>query len=49
MGIVNQKILIYGILGVLLAGVSAWMHINDKDGSGWGFIAFLLFLQSCSL
>jgi len=33
-------------LGVLI--VSAWMHINEKDGSGWGFVALCLIIASCN-
>jgi hypothetical protein len=33
-------------LGVLT--VSAWMHINDKDGSGWGIVALCLIIYSCN-
>jgi hypothetical protein len=32
-------------LGVLT--VSAWMHIRNKDGSGWGFVALLLVMSAC--
>lgn len=32
-------------LGVLT--VSAWMHIKNKDGSGWGFVALVLLISSC--
>lgn len=44
---------IYGaaIIGAMAIGVgviSALMHINGKDGSGWGFVALCLIITSCS-
>ena len=32
------------LTGVALAGVSAYMHVNNEDGSGWGIFAFLLII-----
>jgi hypothetical protein len=48
MDIVVQRILAYGVLGLLLATLAAWMHINGKDGSGWGLLAFCMFVASCN-
>lgn len=36
-----------GVIGALLAGVSAYLHVKGKDGSGWAFLAFLFLLTSC--
>lgn len=33
-------------LGVL--AISAWLHINGKDGGGWGVLAVILIMVSCS-
>lgn len=40
--------IITGVLGLGLAAISAWLAINNKDGSGWGLLAFLLIVTSCS-
>jgi hypothetical protein len=39
---------IVGVLGLGLAVLSAWLHIKNKDGSGWGLMAFILIVTSCS-
>lgn len=35
-------------MGLGLAAVSAWLSINGKDGSGWGFVAFVCIVTSCT-
>ena len=38
---------IYGVMAVGIAAVSAYLHVNGKDGSGWAIVAFFLVLASC--
>jgi hypothetical protein len=45
MGMDNVRIGILAAFGVGLAAVSAWMHIKDKDGSGWGLAAAAIWLS----
>jgi len=40
--------IITGVLGLGVAAISAWMHIRNKDGSGWGLMAFILIVTSCT-
>ena len=40
--------IISGVLGLGVLGFSVWLHINNKDGSGWGMMAFCLLVVSCS-
>ena len=39
---------ITGLMGVGIAAVSAYLHVNGKDGAGWGIVAFILIVTSCS-
>lgn len=39
---------IVGVLGLGVAGISAWLHVRGRDGSGWGIVAFFLIVTSCS-
>ncbi len=39
---------IIGTLGLGVLGVSAWLHVHEKDGSGWGLVALILIVTSCS-
>lgn len=39
---------IVGVLGLVVLAISAYLHVNDKDGSEWGFVALLLIIHSCS-
>ena len=39
--------IILGVLGLGVAALSVWLHINNKDGFGWGFVAFCLIVTSC--
>lgn len=34
--------IIIACMGVSIAGISAWLHVRGRDGSGWGFVAFCL-------
>ncbi|MES9841243.1 MAG: hypothetical protein ABW134_11875 [Candidatus Thiodiazotropha endolucinida] len=45
---VGLRMLALAIAGVGTAAVSAWLHINDKDGDGWALMAFFLIIASCS-
>lgn len=38
---------ILGAIGVAIAAISAWLRINNKDGSGWAILAFCLLVTSC--
>ena len=38
----DPKLAILALFGVGLASVSAYMHVNGSDGSGWGFAAFII-------
>lgn len=40
----NIRFGIMAAFGVGLAAVSAWMHINGLDGSGWGFAAAITWI-----
>lgn len=40
--------IIVGVMGLSVAVLSAWLHVEGKDGSGWGLFAFLLIVTSCS-
>ena len=39
---------ITGCLGIGIAAISAYLHVHGKDGSGWGFVALILVMVSCS-
>ncbi len=47
MDIIAQRMLVLGGVGVAIAILSIWLHINNKDGSGWAVLAVLLLLSSC--
>ena len=38
-----------GLTGAAVAAVSAWLHINGKDGSGWAVVAVLTLLTTCQI
>jgi len=38
------KLILLAIFAICTMTVSAWMHIKDKDGSGWGFVAFITWI-----
>lgn len=40
--------IILGMLALGVGGLSVWMHTHDKDGSGWGMLAFFLIVSSCT-
>ena len=40
-------IYVSGLLGILVAAISAWLHVNGKDGSGWAVLATCLIVTSC--
>lgn len=40
----NMRLAMLACFGVGLAAVSAYMHVNRQDGSGWGFAAFIVWL-----
>jgi hypothetical protein len=42
-----SKAIILSALALGVLTVSAWMHIKNKDGSGWGVVALILILASC--
>jgi hypothetical protein len=44
-----ERTLALGIIGVGIAAISAYLHVNDKDGSGWGLVAFCFLVSSCSV
>jgi hypothetical protein len=35
---------IVAFMGVGMAAVSAWLHIHDRDGEGWGIVAAITWL-----
>lgn len=37
-----------GVIGLTLALLNALLVINNKDGSGWGLLAFFFLLSSCA-
>jgi len=37
-----------GAMGVTLAGLSAYLHVRGHDGGGWGIVALMLIVTSCS-
>jgi hypothetical protein len=47
MDISVQKMIVLAVVGCMLAGISAWVHINDRDGSGWALLAFCFLVTSC--
>lgn len=36
-------------LALGVTGVYAWLEIEGKDGSGWGLVALILVMVSCSM
>jgi hypothetical protein len=45
---IAQRMVVMYATGAVIAGISAWMHVNGKDGSGWGIVAFFLIVGGCS-
>lgn len=43
-----QRMAVLFLIGGIIAAISAWLHINGKDGSGWGVVAFFLIVGGCS-
>lgn len=43
-----QSAIFLGAMAIAILFISAWMHIKGKDGSGWGFVALILVITSCS-
>lgn len=47
MDISVQKMFVLGFIGCVLACIGAYMYKHNKDGSGWGFLAFCFLVASC--
>jgi hypothetical protein len=47
MDVSSQRMLVLGVIGCVIAGISAWLHIRGKDGSGWALMAFCFLVTSC--
>lgn len=42
-----MRMLALGITGAAIAGISAWLTIKGKDGSGWAIVAFFTLVTAC--
>lgn len=40
--------ILFAVIGVCLAAISAWMHIKNHEGYWWTLLATLFLITSCA-